>query len=128
MLIIDFFQVDFSKIMDPRRTEETADVAEFELPDGRRLRRCSRLVATHRAERYNDVELIYYLTERSGETKRLVQSFPFRYFFRYEVEHVSERAGFEVSALYGNFDKSPLADDSPEMIFVGNKIAETKAS
>jgi len=110
--------------MDPRRTEETEDVAEFIHPDGRRLRRCSRLVATHRAERYNDVELIYYLTERSGETKRLVQSFPFRYFFRYEVEHLFARGGFEVIELYGNFDKTPLTDDSPEMIFVGKKTVD----
>ena len=123
-LAIDFFQVDFSKIKDPRRTEETEDVSELKMPDGRRLRRCSRIVATHRAEQYNDVELIYYLTDHSCETKRLVQSFPFRYFFRYEVEHLFARAGFEVTELYGNFDKTPLADDSPEMIFVGNKVAD----
>jgi hypothetical protein len=41
-----------------------------------------------------------------------------RYFFRYEVEHLLARCGFLVEALYGNFDRSSLADESPEMIFV----------
>ncbi len=41
-----------------------------------------------------------------------------RYFFRYEVEHLLERCGFRVEALYGSFDGTPLGDNSPEMIFV----------
>jgi len=34
------------------------------------------------------------------------------------VEHLLARCGFRVTALYGNFDRSPLVDASPEMIFV----------
>jgi SAM-dependent methyltransferase len=44
-----------------------------------------------------------------------------RYFFRYEMEWMLESCGFEVEALYGNFDHSPLQADSPEMIFVARK-------
>ncbi len=118
VLAFDLFQVALDKIIDPRRMEEVEDLAEITLPDGRKLRRCNRIAATHRAEQYNDVEIIYYLTYPDGRTERLVQAFPFRYFFRYEVEHLLARTGFAVSALYGDFDKSPLTDDAPEMIFV----------
>jgi SAM-dependent methyltransferase len=118
VLGIDFFQVDLAKITDPRFREETEDMPLTDLPDGRRLRRSHRIVATHRAEQYNDVEIIYYLSDRDGSTERLVQAFPFRYFFRYEVEHLLARAGFEVLHIYGDFDKSLLTDTSPEMIFV----------
>jgi hypothetical protein len=45
-------------------------------------------------------------------------AFPFRYFFRYEVEHLLARSGFTVKETFGNFDRSPLRDSSPEMIFV----------
>ena len=38
-----------------------------------------------------------------------------------EVEHLLARCGFRVAELFGNFDKSPLTDDSPEMIFVAEK-------
>lgn len=40
-----------------------------------------------------------------------------RWFYRYEVEHLLARAGFEVVALYGGFDKRPY-DAKGEMIFV----------
>jgi SAM-dependent methyltransferase len=120
-LLLDVFQVDLKKITDPRATEESEDFAEFELPDGRRLRRTSRFAAFHPADQVNDVELIYYLTNTDGTTERIVQAFPFRYFFRYEMEHLLDRCGFKVVDLFGNFDKSPLADNSPEMIFVAEK-------
>jgi hypothetical protein len=40
-----------------------------------------------------------------------------RYFFRFELEHLLARSGFEVTALYGGFDRSPFEDNSPEKIF-----------
>ena len=124
-LAFDCFQVNLQKMAN-RRLRETEDVPEFELPDGRRLRRRSRIVATHRSWQYNDVEIIYHLTDAAGKTRRLVQAFLMRYFFRYELEHLLARAGFEVAELYGDFDRSPLTDDSPEMVFVARKVARRK--
>ena len=71
----------------------------------------------HRAEQQNDSELIYYLTDADGSTLRLVHRFSMKYFFRFELEHLLARSGFRVSSLYGNFDRSPFTDDSPEIIF-----------
>jgi hypothetical protein len=48
-------------------------------------------------------------------------AFTVRYFFRYEVEHLLARCGFRVVEVFGDFDRSPLADASPEMIFVAEK-------
>ena len=48
-----------------------------------------------------------------------------RYFFRYEAEHLLTRAGFEVTALYGSFDRSAFTDDSPEMIFTAARTENT---
>lgn len=121
-LVFDVFQVDLRKINDPRRDEEVEDLQEMKLPDGRKLRRTNRIVALHRAEQYNDVEIIFYLTDTDGTTHRLVQAFPFRYFFRYEVEHLLARCGFKIVDLFGDFNRSPLIDESPEMIFVAEKL------
>lgn len=119
--VFDVFQVDVQRIINAAHMEEQEEFSDVELPDGRRLRRSHRIAALHRAGQYNDIELIYYVTYPSGETVRLVHEFPFRYFFRYEVEHLLARCGFRVAELYGNFDRSPLTNDSPEMIFVAEK-------
>ncbi len=123
--IFDVFQVDPRRIDNPAYIEESEEFPDVELPDGRKFRRSHRTAAFHRAEQYNDIELIYYLTDPGGRTSRVVDELRFRYFFRYEVEHLLARCGFKVVELFGNFDKSPLANDSPEMIFVAEKTSHT---
>jgi len=123
-LIFDLFQVNLKIITKPLTGEEHEDTPEHELPDGRKFRRTGRIVAYHRTEQYNDVELIHYVTDKNGKTERLVQAFPMRYFFKYEVYHLLALCGFEVVELFGDFDKSPLGDDSPEMIFIAEKTKE----
>ena len=38
--------------------------------------------------------------------------------FRFEMEHLLARAGVEVEAVYGDFFRNELRDDSSEMIWV----------
>jgi hypothetical protein len=66
--------------------------------------------------------MIFSIRHPDGRQERLVFAWTLRYFFRYEVEHLLGRSGFQVTAEYGNFDRSPIRNDSPEMIFV----AETR--
>jgi SAM-dependent methyltransferase len=40
--------------------------------------------------------------------------------FRFEMEHVLARADFTVDALYGDFSRHPLADNSSDMIYVAH--------
>jgi SAM-dependent methyltransferase len=121
-LIIDVFNPSLRILSDPAYLEEGAfPDLEATLPDGRKVRRAGRFAAVHIAEQVNEVELIFYVTQADGRTERLVQAFPMRYFFRYELEHLLARAGFRVSALYGDFTPSPLQDNSSELIFVAEK-------
>ena len=78
----------------------------------------NKVTAFHRAGQRNDVEMIYNVMHQDGRQERLVMAFPLRYFFRYEVEHLLARCGFRVQEIFGDFDRSPLRDNSPEMIFV----------
>jgi len=116
-LILDLFQTDAERMHDPVHMREVP-LTEYETADGRRVRISERLAAFHRAEQRNDVEMIFSIRHRDGREERLVFAWPLRYFFRYEVEHLLARCGFKVMARYGDFDRSPIRDDSPEMIFV----------
>jgi SAM-dependent methyltransferase len=122
-LIVDFFQVNPAAMQDPAWQEEREDMPETLLPDGRKVRRTFRIAAFHRERQVNDVEMFWYVRHPDGRTERIVWRTPLRYFFRYEVEHLLARAGLRLTALYGNFDRSPVQGDSPEMIFVAEKPA-----
>jgi SAM-dependent methyltransferase len=121
-LVLDVFQTDAERIHDPIHQRETL-VTEYKTTDGRSVRISERVAAFHRAEQRNDVEMIFAVEHPGGRKERLVFAWPLRYFFRYEVEHLLARCGFRMGAEYGNFDRTPIRDDSPEMIFV----AETRA-
>jgi ubiquinone/menaquinone biosynthesis C-methylase UbiE len=116
-LILDFFQTDARRMHDPEFLAER-QAAEYFMPDGRKVRLTERVTTFHRADQVNDVEMIYRVTHADGREERLVMAFPFRYFFRYEVEHLLARCGFQVDETFGDFDRSALQDRSPEMIFV----------
>jgi ubiquinone/menaquinone biosynthesis C-methylase UbiE len=116
-LIVDFFQTDAQHMHDPACQQESL-LAEYEMPGQGRVKLYERVVAFHRAQQRNDAEMIFEVMRSDGRQERLVWSWTVRYFFRYEVEHLLARCGLRTSALYGDFDKSPLRDTSPEMIFV----------
>jgi SAM-dependent methyltransferase len=117
-LALDVFHPDLKRLASPARPEEIEDTAEHTLADGRRLRRTFRLTAKQLARQTNDVELIYYVQDPAGNTTRIVHAFPMRYYFRYELEHLLARAGFEIAEFFGDFDRSPFTDSSPEMIVI----------
>lgn len=118
-LIVDFFQTDAERMHDPKFLNESA-LVEYDLPGGRHVALSERVAAFHRGQQRNDVEMIFRVSHPNGQQERLVMAWTLRYFFRYEVEHLLARCGFDLEAVCGNFDGSPLADDSPEMIFVAS--------
>jgi SAM-dependent methyltransferase len=121
-LAFDVFHPDPLKIGGEPSPDEIEDMPRSDLPDGRSLRRTFRILARRRREQCNDTEVIYYVTNPNGDTQRIVQAFPMRYFYRYELEHLLARTGFQVTALYGDFDRSPFTDNSPELIFVASPV------
>jgi hypothetical protein len=102
--------------------EELGDEPEFRTPDGRRVIRRQKTVAQDRVNQVNHFELVYYVTHVDGREERLVHSFPLRYLFRFEVEHLLARSGFEIESLYGGYDRSAYGSTYPgELLFVARK-------
>lgn len=65
------------------------------------------------------VRLIVDELEREGTVgNRFYLDYQIRYAHRIEMLHLLERCGYEVVDLYGDFDGSPLHEDSEEMIWV----------
>jgi SAM-dependent methyltransferase len=118
-LVLDLFNPAIPLLADSGRSEEFGDEPEFTMPDGRRILRRARITARDYFNQVQDTELIYYVTHPDGRAERLVHSFPMRYLFRFEAEHLLARCGFEVEALYADYDRSLYGSKYPgELIFV----------
>jgi SAM-dependent methyltransferase len=107
-VLLDLFNPSLPALVDELRTSEWGDEPEFSLPDGRKARRRFRVVSRDWDRQVQDVEMIYYVTHADGRQERLVHAFPLRYLFRYEAEHLLERAGFRLQAVWGAYDRTPF--------------------
>jgi SAM-dependent methyltransferase len=104
-------------LLTQERSQEVEDTAELQLSDGRHLRRTARVTGVRWVDQVSEVELIYYV--RAGTAvQRFVHAFSMRWYTPPELEHLLERTGFHIEAVYGDFERSALADESPEIIVV----------
>lgn len=121
-LILDLFNPSLEYIVNRQAGEEYAEEPEFSTPDGRRVVRRHKMTSCDRFNQIVDSELVHYVTYPDGREERVVQSIQTRYFFRFEVEHLLARTGFEVEQVYADYDKSEYGSKYPgELIFVARK-------
>ncbi len=124
-LVLDLFNPSLPLLVDDARFEESEPGEEVQLPDGRRFYRTWRLVDRNLFTQVQQVEMYYYVGYPDGHQEREVHAFPMRWLFRFEVEHLLARCGFEVEHLYAGYDKSEYGSKYPgELIFVARKPGE----
>jgi SAM-dependent methyltransferase len=122
-VILDIFNPAVERLGSNNLGQEFSDEPEFSTPDGRRIVRRHKVVASDRFNQINAIELIYYVTHADGRTERLVHAFPMRYLFRFEAEHLLARCGFQVEQVYADYDKSLYGSQYPgELIMVATKV------
>ena len=120
--VIEAFNPNLKRLLDSGSGQEEVEEPSFLMPDGRRVVRTTRNASVDLRRQVIDAEITYYVTHPDGKQESHVHAFPFRYLFRYELEHLLARAGFQVEALYGDFDRSPYGAKEPgELIFVARK-------
>lgn len=124
VLILDVFNPSLDSLVNRPVGDEFGEEPEFSMSDGRRITRRHKTLAHDRFNQINDFELVYYVTHPDGREERLVHSFKLRYLFRFEVEHLLARAGFEVEHLYASYDKSAYGSQYPgELLFVARRTS-----
>jgi SAM-dependent methyltransferase len=67
------------------------------------------------------VTKMFDLRRQDGSVRRTIQHFTICYMFRYEMEHLLEKEGFQIIEVFGTFDKKPYDYKSGIMIFVAKK-------
>jgi SAM-dependent methyltransferase len=121
-LILDVFNPSLEALVKDNLGVEMTPEPAFTTADGRKVIRKHKILWRDRVNQIQQIELIHYVKHPDGREERLVQAFPMRYFFRFEVEHLLARSGFEVEQLYSDYDKSPYGEKYPgELIFIAKK-------
>jgi hypothetical protein len=121
-LVLDLFNPSLEALANRPVGEAFAEEPEFTMPDGRRVVRRHRIVAHDRCNQVNHVELIYCITHPDGREERRIHAFAMRYLFRFEMEHLLARCGFEVEQLYAGFDRGAYGSTYPgELVFAARK-------
>lgn len=69
----------------------------------------------------DDLTYWYDVTGADGLVRRTTVRFPLRYFTRYELTLLLERAGFEVEALYGSYELEDFGPTSERLIAVARR-------
>jgi SAM-dependent methyltransferase len=121
-VIVDVFNPSIDALASRREGEEFGEEPEFTMPDGQRVVRRHKVVKHDRHDQINHVELLYDVTHPDGRQERLVQAFAMRYLFRFELEHLLARCGFDVEAVYSGYDRAPYGTRYPgELIAVARR-------
>jgi hypothetical protein len=73
------------------------------------------------AEQVDDLIYWYDITGEDGVVRRTTVQFPLRYFTRFELTLLLERAGFTIEAIYGSYDLEELGPHSERLIVVAKR-------
>ena len=121
-LILDVFNPSLELLTSDDLGEELGDGPAFTTAAGDRVVQRARVVSRDPLNQVNQIELIYYVAHADGREERLVQSFPMRYLFRFELEHLLVRCGLRLEHVYADYDGSPYGSKYPgELVAVATK-------
>jgi SAM-dependent methyltransferase len=91
-----------------------------QLPSGATVARTETMVSTDLAAQVRVIRSAYEIVSNGAVTKRFVE-WPFRFTYRFEAEHLLERAGFEVEAVHGGYHGEVFRSESPVLLLLGRR-------
>lgn len=115
-LVFDVFNPSFRALVAADGVERE-DTPETPLPDGRTVRRLVRVRRVRFVDQVSEIELLYDVAPSPGAPPvRHVHAFEMRWYLRAELEHLLARAGLAVESVYGDMERNPLTDASPDIV------------
>jgi SAM-dependent methyltransferase len=121
-LVLDLFNPSLPLLGDERWLREPLVEPPIHMPDGRTVVRSLRIASRDYVSQMQAVEIAHEVTWPDGRVERHADTTRLRYIFRFEAEHLLAREGFEVEAVYADYDRRPYGSQYPgELIFVATR-------
>jgi SAM-dependent methyltransferase len=120
LLIINLYAPRFSKLAQPP-DEEFTFRKEYDLPNGNHVIQKRRWRGTDLVNQINTEEILFEEYDPDGELfrKRTVPLLT-RYTFRYELQLLLEKTGYNIRDIYRDYEKNPY-DGTGEIIVVAQR-------
>lgn len=83
--------------------------------------RTEAVVSIDRAAQVRVIRSAYEIVRDDGSLAKRFVEWPYRYTYRFEAEHLLERAGFGIEGLYGGYAREPFTSDSSVMLFLARR-------
>jgi SAM-dependent methyltransferase len=98
------------------------DLLQHVSEEGYTLTRVESVVSTDLARQLRVIRSIYEAIDDNGAIleKRFVE-WTYRWTHRFEAEHLLERSGFEIEAIYGGYRREAFTSESAMMLFLARK-------
>jgi SAM-dependent methyltransferase len=119
LLVLDLFNPDLRTLADAMG--QLVLEKRFLLADGTIVHKFI-TQQTDTAAQLSYVSFIYDELDAEGRVRRSALPFTMRWLYRYELEHLLARAGFELEALYGSYELDAYSGDSELMLAVARRI------
>jgi SAM-dependent methyltransferase len=118
-LVFDVFNPSLPMLGDDRWLLRPLVEPPFTTPDGRRVVRRLRITGRDYIGQVQEIEIEHEISHPDGRVEHTAARTRLRYSFRYEVEHLLVREGFEMEALYADFERRPYGSIYPgDLIFM----------
>ena len=125
--LFDVFNPSLGLLTEDEYLGEFGHEPEVHLPDGRKFVRCHRIVERDLPNQSLDLEIIYYVTDSEGREEKMIHEFRLRYLFRFELEHLLDRGGFQLTSLFGDFEQTPFGETGDKLLVVKAKRKESES-
>jgi SAM-dependent methyltransferase len=120
LLMLDLFQPDVARLLEVQGLTELAD--QWTRDDGTEVIKWS-VRSVDFAEQLQETLFIYEEIAADGGARRTHCPFSLRFLWRNEAELMLRLAGFEVEAVWGDFEGTPYDSQSEHLVLLATKPA-----
>ena len=79
------------------------------------------------AEQLMSIDFLYEEYDKNGNLNKSARHLDMAIIFRFEMQMMLEKNGFEIVEFFGNYDKSEFTNKSPQMIYICKKKTEYRS-
>jgi SAM-dependent methyltransferase len=99
----------------------TQDLVERAPSLGATVARTEAVVSTDLAAQTRVIRSAYEIVADDGSLRKRFVEWSYRITYRFEAEHLLERAGFTIESVLGGYQREPLRSESPTMLFLARR-------